>query len=355
MTRVQRLQQRLAWEQLDAILITHPSNLRYLCNFSGTTGFLLVRRQPVDFFTDHRYIDQANVELTHIDVHLVTGDPLPLLARHLRSGKVKRLGCEADHLSFNQYKQLAQFFAPEITLVPCSGWVEQFRLLKDETEQAYLRQAAALTDQVFQASVERITPGMTERELALEIVYQCRQTGAERLAFPPMVTSGFRTALPHASPSAKPLETGDFVLIDLGCVVQGYAADMTRMVVLGTPSMWQTEVHQAVLDAQRWANTAICAGKPVKAVDTLIRQIMADAGYPDVGCPTVGHGIGLELHEAPDISVTGTGHLQQGMALALEPGVYLRGRGGVRIENTLLVQDQSVELLTQTPMELISI
>jgi Xaa-Pro aminopeptidase len=351
------LRRRLAAAELDAILVTDLVNVRYLTGFTGSNAALLVRTEdetPV-LATDGRYLTQAAQQSP--DAELVIERACgPQLAVRAAADGVHRLGFESHVVTVDNYA-LLQRMAPDIEFVRAAGTVEVLREVKDAGELALLRLACEAADAALHDLVEAggLRPGRTEKEVGRELESRMLDHGADGISFETIVAAGANSAIPHHRPTDAVLAAGDFVKIDFGALVAGYHSDMTRTFVLAPLAQWQRDVYDLVATAQRAGREALAPGANLKDVDGASRKVIADAGYAEHFGHGLGHGVGLEIHEAPGISASSPGTLLAGSAVTVEPGVYLPGRGGVRIEDTLVVgRDDSCppELLTRYPKEL---
>jgi Xaa-Pro aminopeptidase len=346
---------------LDAVLVTNLLNVRYLTGFTGSNGALLVRADGDDLFgTDGRYTTQASVQVPDVDLVEDRATVAALAKLAVRRG-TGRLGYESHDVTVDGLAALEEVLAeaahgrpaPELTSIRRA--VEAQRAIKDEREIELLRQACAVADQALAelAAEGGLRPGRTELEVGRDLDARMLRLGAEAPSFETIVAAGANSAIPHHRPDATELRDGDFLKLDFGATVDGYHSDMTRTVVLGHAADWQREIYELVSAAQAAGRAALAVGADVVAVDAASRQVIADAGHGAHFSHGLGHGVGLEIHEAPGIGPLGAGTLAAGMAVTVEPGVYLPGRGGVRIEDTLVVTDDAPELLTLTSKELL--
>jgi Xaa-Pro aminopeptidase len=342
--------------ELDALLVTDLLNLRYLTGFTGSNGALLLAADDDAksvFCTDGRYDTQAKRQVP--DLHRLIDRPcdLVLVAAAADAG-LGRLGFESHRVTVDGHSALVHA-APKVELVRAPGLVEALRVVKDDTEVEALRMACAAADRAFADLVAHngLRPGRTEKEVARELEQRMLDHGAAGPSFESIVATGANSAVPHHRPTDAVLRRGDLVKMDFGALVDGYHSDMTRTVVLGRAADWQLEIYQLVADAQAAGRAALAPGADVREVDAAAREVIEQAGYGEQFVHGLGHGVGLEIHEAPALSRLGDGKLAAGMAVTVEPGVYLAGRGGVRIEDTLVVRDTAPELLTLTTKELV--
>ncbi|TQN43281.1 Xaa-Pro aminopeptidase [Blastococcus colisei] len=353
---------RVAAERgLDAVLVTNLLNVRYLTGFTGSNGVLLVHASGADLFgTDGRYTTQAQTQVPGVEV-LVDRATVAGIAREAVRRGAGRLGYESHDLTVDGLAQLEKVLAdaaaggtlPELASVRRA--VEGQRAIKDDDEIESLRRACAVADQALAelAAEGALRPGRTELEVGRELDARMLTLGAEAPSFETIVATGANSAIPHHRPDATELRDGDFLKLDFGATVDGYHSDMTRTVVLGHAADWQREVYELVAASQAAGRAALAVGADVVAVDTASRDVIAAAGHGEHFTHGLGHGVGLEIHEAPGIGPLGAGRLAAGMAVTVEPGVYLPGHGGVRIEDTLIVTDDAPELLTLTSKELL--
>ena len=343
--RIKHLQEDL---EVDALYISNLPNVRYLCGFTGSNGALLVGPNAAWFLTDGRYRTQAAGEVVGAEVE-VYGLPDQLgaaLRRIAAELGATRVGFEAEHVAVAAAERLKEHF-PGAELVPRSGLVEVLRRVKEPEELDRIRAAAQLADEGLAYIVGQLRPGITERELAILLESHMRLEGAEAVSFPAIVAAAERSALPHAHPSDRVVEHGRFLLFDLGCIVDGYCSDMTRTLSVGDPGPEARHVYEVVRDAQQLGRDAVSAGADCARVDKACRDVIDAAGWGDAFVHGTGHGVGLEIHEAPRVAATARDTLASGYVVTVEPGVYLPGVGGVRIEDTVVVTDDGADVLTR--------
>jgi Xaa-Pro aminopeptidase len=340
------LRERLQDAGLDALLLTQPENVRYLTGFSGSLARLLVSREACYLIVDARYAEQASRE-TSCAVVLVMGSLYEeATAEAVRLSGARRLGFESGELSYWSHGRLEVLLSGYARLLPSGGEVEPLRLLKDASECDALRRAGRITAEAMHETMSLAKAGMTERELAGEFESRMRRKGGGNLSFPTLVGSAERSALPHPEPTDRAIAPGDLVLIDGGTTVDGYHADMTRTFVLGAPTPRQRAALEAVGEALETAIALIRPGMPLSRVVKAARSVLERHGLGTANPLTLGHGVGLALHEEPWLVEGEVGALQAGMVIALEPGIYLSGWGGIRLEELILVGARGPERLT---------
>lgn len=366
MNRRAALRELLRAADLDALFVVDLRNIRYLTGFTGSNAVLVVAAvdEPGNegrtlLCTDGRYLTQSAEQVPELERVIDRGSDLALMARLADdTGKgvaaYRRTGFESHHVTVDQLTALTETGAG-VDLCRAPGHVEELRLVKDDAEIEALRMACAAGDRALADLIEAggLRAGRTERDVARELEGRMLDHGAATMSFETIVAAGPNSAIPHHRPTDAELRTGDFVKLDFGALVDGYHSDMTRTLVLGEPAGWQRELYQLVADAQAAGRAALRPGAEVRGVDAAARDLITAAGHGDQFLHGLGHGVGLEIHEAPALSRTGDGRLAAGMAVTVEPGVYLAGRGGVRIEDTLVVRDTGPELLTLTTKELV--
>ena len=353
--RQQRLQAQLEPLNLDTLLLTHLPNIRYLCGFTGSSGVLLMQPGRPIFFTDGRYTAQARAEVAGARVVTAKGPPLALAAKFAAEHKLRAVGIESEHTTLAARAGLRRALGGKVRLREVGPLVEKQRMVKDAAEIALLRQAVNLGAALLDTALKAIRPGVLESEVAAELEYAARRLGAEGMAFQTIVAAGPRSALPHGVASANPIPRRGFVILDFGVILHGYCSDMTRTVHVGKMSTAERRMYQAVREAQRAAAAAVRPGVACAQVDRTARTWLRRAGLGRYFTHSTGHGVGLEVHEPPRLGKAQPELLQPGMVVTIEPGVYLPGRGGVRIEDMLVVTDGGAEVLTPAPKELIEL
>ncbi len=346
--RLEGLRGSLADQYLDAILISQPENRRYLSGFTGSAGWLLITSDRQVLVTDFRYYEQAAVEAATFELAKITSRFPKVLPELMADFDINRLGFESQHVCVDDLHTWSEAVA-DVEWVPVKDVVERLRAVKDEGEIEALRRSAAVTDAAFCHLLDVIEPGMTERQAAWEIESHMRTHGATKVAFDLVVAAGPNGARPHARPRDHAIEPGEPIVIDIGCTLDGYCSDMTRTFCLGKPSPEYLSVWETVLEAQEAAETGIHAGMSAVEADALARAPISEAGHADHFGHGLGHGVGLAVHEAPWASRFSEDMLEAGMSLTIEPGIYLPGNFGVRIEDLVIVRQKNIEILSTAP------
>ena len=358
--RIGALRRKLTRAGLPGLLITHLPDVRYLCGFTGSNASLAITRFKARLFTDGRYKTQAAEEVKAAEVEIASGPAVIAAVQWIAAQPgVKKVGFDPATTTvadFERYKAALPARLRRNTLSPLAApLVEPLRLVKDEAELAITREAALLGCRLFDHILGVLRPGLPETEVAAELEYQARLLGAEGMSFETIVASGQRSALPHGRASANPLPRRGFVTLDFGIIHRGYCSDMTRTVFLGSPKAGERSAYQAVLEAQGAAVAAVTAGARCADVDEAARSILRREGLADAFTHSTGHGVGIEIHEPPRIGAGQTTRLAAGMVITIEPGVYLPGRFGVRIEDMVAVTRNGGEILTPSPKALIEL
>lgn len=349
MKRVRRIREQLSAHGADVFLCTNPVNRRYLTGFTGSAGTAWISADRQIIMTDFRYIEQVKAESP--DWELVRIENLnETLKTLIDENDIGKIAFEADNVTVQRLEQWKEKL--EVEFIPVSGWVEELRSIKTEQEIENIRQAAKKGDQAFAELLPKIRSGVSEIEIALELEFLMRRAGASGMSFSPIIASGPQSALPHARPSERILMYGDFVVFDFGCIVNGYCSDMTRTIVIGEPEEQHLLIYDLVLKAQLESLAAVAPGRKGSEIDAIARDIITDAGYGEYFGHGLGHSLGLEIHESPRLSKADHTVLQPGMVVTVEPGVYLPGFGGVRIEDLVVVREDGHEVLTSTFKEL---
>jgi len=359
--RLRSLEQTLVQIKLHCFLATHPPNIRYLCGFTGSSAALLVHAGGSVLFTDGRYTQQAREEVHGAKV--VIGRKTPGLAavewlgrqRKTSSPERRSLGFEGEHLTVAGRRRLSEALPKHFQLREAPPLVEQARMIKDGEEIGLIREAVARGASLFERALELIRPGVREIEVAAAMEFSAREAGAEGMSFETIVASGARSALPHGRASHEPIRPGGFVVCDFGVILHGYCSDRTRTVYVGSASGEARRVYDAVLESQQAAIEAVEPGVSVGQVDRAARKVLQKSGLAKYFTHSTGHGVGLEIHEAPRVAKGQPERLSPGMVITIEPGVYLPGQWGVRIEDMVVVTGHGCEVLTPTQKDFIAI
>jgi Xaa-Pro aminopeptidase len=352
MERVEKLRKKLLKEGINAYFITKRENVRYIAGFTGSSGAVLITPEKNYFITDFRYVEQAAKQCRGFIIEKHEDTIYSHVAELLKKLKIDTLHFEGDALTFKDYREISEK-ASGVNLVSLPEIVDELREIKDKDEVEVIKKACAIADAAFNHLLKKLTPGMSEKEVAWELEKFMREAGAEDIAFETIVASGERGALPHGVASEKEIASGEMVTLDFGAKYQGYHSDITRTVAIGEPSEKMLEIYDVVLQAQEAALQAVRPGALAVDVDRVARDIIAKAGYAEYFGHGLGHGVGLNIHEGPRLSPKGKAVLQPGMVVTIEPGIYLPGIGGVRIEDTVLVTENGFEVLTRSPKNLI--
>lgn len=350
--RLEQVRYKLAEQKLPALIVFSRANVRYLTGFSGSAGVLVVGQDGWAWLvTDGRYKLQSKEQTKGTGVKIAIARMTDkVLANILNRTKVKRVGFEGRYCTVAFLDRVkSELKGSKIRLESLAGIVEDLRAVKDEGELAFIRQAAQLADAAFEHALKVIKAGMTERELAWEIEAFLRTHGADAIAFAPIIVSGERTAFPHGQPSDRKLQKGDLVTMDLGAMVNGYCSDLTRTVVIGRPNDEQQRIYHAVWEAQQKGIESLVANKKGKKVDSIVREVLDKYGFKKLFMHGTGHGVGLEIHESPSLGQRSKDVLKPNMVVTVEPGVYVPNFGGVRIEDLVLVTNETPEVLTRSP------
>jgi Xaa-Pro aminopeptidase len=351
MMRIQKLRQKLHEQGVDAILVTRPENQRYLSGFTGGDAVLVITQSDTLLLTDFRYYEQVAEEAPDFELVKVEGKFSKVLKQVFKEHQVGSLAFESTHVPFSEYQEWKKA-SRGVKWVPMPDAVESLRMIKDDEELAEIRKAIAIADAACDHIREFVQPGMTEKQVAWELESHMRTHGAEELAFPLIVGSGPNGAKPHAVLQERPIQKGEAIVLDLGARVDGYNSDLTRTICLGRPDKKLQEIYDIVLRAQLAAEAGAKSGMKGDEVDALARQVIGDAGHAEHFGHSLGHGVGLAVHEGPGAGLTATTLFEPGMVCTIEPGVYLPGWGGVRIEDIVLFTANGVEVLTHARKEL---
>ena len=343
---------RSALRKADGLLVTHLPNVRYLAGFTGSYGVLALDRKGCSFFTAGLYRTQVREEVRGADVRVTSGDALGAAVRWLVRRRCRRILYEAGRMTVQELRHVERITG-DARLLPSTGAVENIRAVKDREEVGAIRASQLLAARVFQEILPLVRPGVSELDLAAEIDHRMRRHGAQGPSFDTIVASGPRSALPHGRPTGKRLRDKELVVFDLGAILGGYCSDMTRTVFLGTPSARIRRLYRAVRDALERAREAVRAGAGTGDVDAAARRVLTRRGFGRYFVHSTGHGLGLEVHEDPSVRREGPDRLKAGNVITLEPGAYLPGVGGVRIEDVVVVRRNRAETLTPVTTELV--
>ncbi len=338
--------------KIDALLVSGLPNIRYLTGFTGDNAQLLITPNSQTLFTDPRYTIQASEECT-CPVKIHAKRPLDqAVAESIRRKKFKRIGFEASRIPYDVYLRLKHAMPLGAALKPLAGVIERLRMIKSDEEITRIRRSVLTNSQALEKTIPSIRPGVPEAQVAAELEFQMRRLGAEKAAFETIVAAGERSALPHARPTPRKVASDELLLIDMGACQEGYMSDMTRMFFLGRPNNQVKAMYRAVQQAQLAGIDAVRAGATAAQVDRKARRLLELQGFGKAFVHSTGHGLGLEIHEAPRLGKTDQTTLEAGMVITIEPGAYVRGFGGIRIEDTVLVTKNGCEVLTPTTKEL---
>jgi Xaa-Pro aminopeptidase len=348
--RLEKLRQKLAENELDAILISQADNRRYLSGFVGSAGYLLVSRDKAILATDSRYVEQAKEQAPDFEISRIEGEPNKWFLQLASEMGAKRIGFESSDLSFAAYRRLTEALSQiqeRFQLVPTEGLVESIRAVKEEEELRLISKAIKLTDTAFERVSKNLRPGITEKEAAWELERYIRENGGEGVAFELIVGSGPNSAFPHARPTERRLREGEPIIIDMGAKVEGYCSDLTRTICLGEPTETFKRIYDIVLGAQLTAIATLEVGMSGEQADRLARTVIEEADYGDSFGHGLGHGLGLNVHEPPRVGKNSTDTLAEGMVTTIEPGIYLPGWGGVRIEDVAVLEEGRARVLSK--------
>nr|WP_295975553.1 Xaa-Pro peptidase family protein [uncultured Bacillus sp.] len=351
MEKIEKIRAAIENQGLDGILITSPYNRRYVSNFTGTAGAALISRSHAHFITDFRYVEQASKQCTGYEIVQQQRTIQEEIAKLSQDLGIRKLGFESEYMTYAAYQEYKA--AVSVNFVPISNVIEKLRLIKTASEIKILKEAAEIADAAFNHILQFIQPGKTELEVANELEFFMRKAGATSSSFDTIVASGVRSALPHGVATDKVIEKGDMVTMDFGALYQGYVSDITRTISVGEPDEKLKELYYIVLEAQIRGVAGFRPGISGKEADALTRDYIIEKGYGEYYGHSAGHGIGLEVHEGPALSVRSDTILETGMVVTCEPGIYLPGLGGIRIEDDVLITSNGNELLTHSAKELI--
>lgn len=352
MKRTERLSLLLNENNLDAIFLTKRSNVNYISKFTDEAAFVLACKDKFYLITDGRFTELAQKECVGFEVvnwHLFDRNLIKAVSHICNENGVKKLGFERSNITFDRYEALKNMLS-NVDLIGTDGLIESLRYVKDETEASYIKKACEIGDKALEELVPHIKVGVSEKELCARLEFYLKMNGADEIGFETILISGAKTSLPHGKPDNKLIEDGDFVTIDFGAKYNGYISDMTRTFIVGNPSEKQLEVYNLVKEAQLVGLSKIKAGALAFEPDQAIREVIKK--YEEFYYPGIGHGVGMDLHEEPFLGNYGTKVIEKGCIITMEPGLYIPGFGGVRIEDSVIVKDDGIEILTKFPKEL---
>ena len=353
--RLGRVQAQLEQHRLDAFLVTHLPNIRYLCGFSGSAGVLAITQRDAIFFTDGRYTEQTRAEVREAKIIIRKGKSGMASAIEWLAGQtsLRRIGIESTHITVAERDIVARSLGRERRIVNAPPIVEQMRMVKSPDEITKIRAACELGVRLFDRLREQIRPGVPEMELAGKLEFAAREAGVDQMAFPTIIAGGKRSALPHGRASQASVPRRGFVVCDFGVILSGYCSDMTRTLHMGRPTAEARRVYDAVRDAQQAGLEAVRPGKNVGEVDSSARKLLYNKGLEKFFTHSTGHGLGFEIHEGPRVATGQKEVLRPGMVITVEPGVYLPEKWGVRIEDTVVVTETGCDILTKCSKELL--
>ena len=353
--RIDAVRKKMSRDNLEGLILTHLDYIRYLTGFTGSSALLIITDKTADFFTDFRYKDQSAKQVKGARVHIVQGDPLTALKDFPKFNQKNRTyGYSAQYTTDMTLTNLRKVL-PDSIFVDADSILSDLGWVKDKDEIANIIKACEIADIAFERILNITKPGAREREIAAELEYQMTMLGSEKPAFETIVASGYRSALPHGAASPKRIKKGDFVTFDFGATVNGYVSDMTRTVVIGKATAKQKKIYNIVLKSQKAGIRKIKAGVIGKAVDNACRQIITKAGYGKNFGHGTGHGIGFFVHVGPRLSTVSTDKLMPNNVLTVEPGIYISGWGGVRIEDDVIVTKTGCRILNKTEKKLLEL
>ncbi len=351
--RLEKLRQKLVEKEIDGIFVSQPENRYYLSGFDGSSGYLLITAKDTILATDFRYVEQAKAEAPDYQIFQIVGSASEWLPRLISELSLDRLGFEAENVTFATHRQLSDILnkaQSRLQFVPVDGLVESLRTIKEPEEIELITKAVGIADRAFEYIEDRIRIGMTEKEIAWEIEKFLRENGSQTIPFEIIVASGPNSALPHAKPSQRQINAGEPILIDMGARVEGYCSDLSRTLCLDPPASKEepfNRVYDTVLGAQLAALAMIKEGMTGEQADSLARTVIAEAGYGEAFGHALGHGVGLVPHEPPRLGPNSGELLTSGMVFSVEPGIYLAGWGGVRIEDLVIIENGKVRVMSK--------
>lgn len=353
--RLKKLRQSMESENLPALLVGSAANRYYLSGFTGSAGSILLTPRETYLVTDFRYVEQAAQQSPHLKVIRHGLGKYNTIKELLAKEDIKEIGFEAAYVTFDEVENHLKAGVPDVDWLPTKGLVENLRLYKSPAEVEKIYDAVKLTDEAFEHICDYIKAGQKERDVALELEIFFRKNGATGPSFDLIVASGARSALPHGVAGDKVIEEGDLIVIDMGAILEGYVSDFTRTVIIGKPGKKEKEIYNIVLQAQLAAIAGIKPGMTGREADAIARRVIEEAGYGEYFGHGLGHGLGIVVHEMPGVGPSGEMVLEPGMMITIEPGIYLPGWGGVRIEDVGLVEEEGLKILTAADKDFISL
>lgn len=348
--RIKRLLNLLKEIRIDGILVTDLSNLRYLTGFTGSNGTCIITHNDLYLLTDSRYEQQSREEAKEFKI-FIGKDLIEIISNNNLFDNLKKIGFESHHTTYSQYKKIIDNFR-NINFIPLENHIEKNASIKDNEEIENIKEAAHISDLTLEYITNLVKPGISENEIAAEISYFSKKQGSEKDAFPPIVASGKRSSLPHGAPTDKLIEDGDMVILDFGATVNGYKSDLTRTVFVNSPTEELKKIYNIVLKAQSMAVEKAKPGVKCSTLDRIARTYICKKRYGDYFGHSLGHGIGLGTHSYPKISGGTPNRLKKGMTITIEPGIYIPGLGGVRIEDDILITANGCTFLTNSSREM---
>lgn len=350
MSRLNQLNTYIEQKHLDGVVVLSDFNRRYLSGFTGTSGALIITKDHQYLINDFRYIEQATSQATKFKIIEQTGGLIDEVKQQLKNLGLENVGFEGNLVSYDTYLQLSK---SSVSLISISGAIEKIREVKDDNEIAIIQKAAEIVDETYEYVLSIAKSGMTEQQLKAKLESKMLELGAEGTSFDTIVASGYRGALPHGVASEKVIEEGELITLDFGAYYKGYASDITRTFAIGEPDEKMKEIYQIVLTANKKGIEAAKAGITGKELDGVARDYITEQGYGEAFGHSLGHGIGLDVHEGPALSKKSDSLLQQNNCVTIEPGIYIDGLGGVRIEDDILITENGCELFTKCTKDLI--
>ena len=350
--RLSRLRAKMKQNNIDGVMITERVNYMYMSGFTGTSAILFIDENRAALLTDFRYVEQAASQAPDYEIIQYRGGQYDELNRLIEEDGIRSLSFEDSRVTYAEYSEYHEKLKAA-EFLPLGRVLEELRIVKDESEIDVIRRAVKIADNVFSHILEYIKPGVSEIELAAEMEHEMRREGAIGPSFDTIIASGLRASMPHGVASEKKIEAGDIITLDFGALYKGYCSDMTRTVFLGKPDPELARIYKIVLEANRLGLDTVRSGMTGREVDAVVRKFISDAGFGDNFGHGLGHGVGLEIHEDPTLSMRGDLVLKEGMIVTVEPGIYVTGLGGVRIEDMVAIGADNVSILTASTKEVI--